>query len=240
MVNWLPRRERRKHPRCEVVASAIVLTRCRFAGTFVVQDLSAGGALLIGDPRLEQGERIRLLLQLPGMKGIGLSAEVVRTEDRGREHSFAVAFRQPSAPAEDAIQEIVLSTLERRREAEQPTVLVVESSQDVCSTLDRDLRALGRRAVFRATGVDALALLGEPGRRIDTVIVSVHLGITEGMDVFSALADDHPGIRRILFANGLRRCQAELAITAGKAQAILERPWSRETLASVVFSQPAA
>ncbi|MBI5479920.1 MAG: PilZ domain-containing protein [Deltaproteobacteria bacterium] len=124
--------ERRRHPRSEVVATAVVLATNKYAGHYLVENLSAGGALLVGDAELEPGERLKMLLQLPGRKPISLSAEVVRRQvNDAQECLFAVAFRHLSAGIEDTIQQVVLATLERLHDASQPEVLVVDDSREV-------------------------------------------------------------------------------------------------------------
>ena len=72
---------RRQHPRAEVAATALVIGRAYCAGPYLVENLSAGGALIMGEPRLSVGERVSLVLHLSGReKPFRLSAEVIRTE----------------------------------------------------------------------------------------------------------------------------------------------------------------
>ncbi|MHB8879642.1 MAG: PilZ domain-containing protein, partial [Myxococcaceae bacterium] len=108
--------ERRRHLRSDrVAASAIVLAESGFAGAFGVENLSAGGALLIGEPRIKCGEDVRILLQLEGRRPIHLSARVVghRMPEKGP-HLFAVTFLDVKPAVEDGIQTAVLTALERR------------------------------------------------------------------------------------------------------------------------------
>src|SRR5437667_80109 len=57
---------RRRHPRREVLATAMVFTAHRMHGTFLLQDLSAGGACLVGHLDLEPGTELTLIMQCPG------------------------------------------------------------------------------------------------------------------------------------------------------------------------------
>lgn len=227
--------ERRWHPRSAVVATAVVLTAKKYAGQYLVENLSAGGALLVGDARLEPGERLKMLLHLPGQKPISLSAEVIRRQvNDAQECLFAVAFRHLSPGIEDTIQQVVLAMLERLHDASHLEVLVIDDSREVCRALERDLRALGRRAVSAVTPLDAVGRLNDGARHIDTAIVDLRLGHADGLEFLTFLSDGHPGVRRILMSGNIRPCQLELAVTSGRAHAVLDKPWSRESLAKAI------
>jgi len=110
--------DRRREPRCEVAATATVLAAgSRCLGTYVVENLSAGGALLAGDAALAVGGRVRLLLHLPRRRPIGLTADVLRRDGDPPARRFAVAFRNLTPLMQDAIQRFVLISLQRRRDA---------------------------------------------------------------------------------------------------------------------------
>lgn len=142
--------ERRQHPRSEVAATAVVLTANGYSGQYLVENLSAGGALLVGDARLQPGERLKVLLHLPGQP-MRISAEVLRRQGYGAEEClFPVAFRDLSPEVEDTLQEVVLATLEGLREASRQEVLVIDDSREV------------RRAISAPASNDA--------RHIDTAI----------------------------------------------------------------------
>src|SRR5437763_11350444 len=104
--------ERRRHERGRVAAIAIAWSRDRGALRYVVEDLSASGALLSGGPELALGERLALALHVAGVHLVDLRAEVVRhTATR----AMAVAFRDVRALDEDMIQQAVLGALEAFR-----------------------------------------------------------------------------------------------------------------------------
>jgi CheY-like chemotaxis protein len=223
----------RRHPRSEVVATAVVLTARSYTGHYLVENLSSGGALLVGDPGLEPGERVELLLQLPGREPMGLSAEIVRRQVNERhQHQFAVAFRRVAADTEDAIQQVVLEALERL--SAKGDVLVVDDSSEVCRALRRDLRALGRRALLAASAPEGLAYLEEGRHRIDTALVDLRLGEADGLELLGALSAGRPGLRRVLMSGDIRPCQLELALVSRRVDGILGKPWSREVLARVI------
>lgn len=235
MTSAIARDERRRHPRSEVVGTALVLAANKYSGLYLVENLSAGGALLVGEARLQPGERLKVVLQLPGRKPISVSAEVLRRQvNDAQECLFAVAFQHLSPDIEDTIQQVVLATLERLHDASHPEVLVIDDSRQVCRALERDLRALGRRAISAATPLDAVGRLNDGERHIDTAIVDLRLGHADGLEFLSFLSDGHSGVRRILMSGDIRPCQLELAVSSGRAHAVLEKPWSREGLSKVL------
>lgn len=231
--------ERRGYPRIEVVASAAVLTVNGYAGSFLVDDLSAGGALLIGDPRLEIGEEVRLLLHLPGKKPISLSGEVIRCHpSESQEHLFAIAFRKVSPAVEDVLQQYVRAALGRLEDPSRKWILVFDDSPEVCHALERDLRRLGRRALSALTSEEATILLAEQAPLVETALVDLRLGNADGLEFLGWLAERHPQIHRVLMSGCIRTCQLELAVSSGRAHAVLEKPWNRETLLKAVGGAP--
>lgn len=115
--SW-PETERRRLSRSDrVIATALVLADGKYAGAFVVENLSGGGALLIGDGRMEIGARVTVLLQLDRSPLLPLVAEVVRHHsDEAGVHFFALAFQEMQPAALEAIQRAVLAAREQRRE----------------------------------------------------------------------------------------------------------------------------
>lgn len=109
--------DRRRHPRGELAAVATVLTTRGTAGTFALENLSAGGALLIGTCDAEPGEPLKILVQLPGRRACVVPAVLLRHERRGRAHLFAVAFRDVPPEVEHEIQRFVLPMVEAMRQA---------------------------------------------------------------------------------------------------------------------------
>jgi hypothetical protein len=85
--------ERRRESRSLVSATAVLFNDRRYLGTCLVENLSAGGALLIGEYPLEASNSLELLLQTAGRAPLRLSAEVVRRQRReDGTHQFAVHF----------------------------------------------------------------------------------------------------------------------------------------------------
>ncbi len=209
--------------------AAAVVSNGHYAGTYTIENLSAGGALLLGAPRLAMGDRVTLLLHITGTRqcAFSLVGAVVRQELRaGQEHAFAVAFREVRSEVRDLIENIALSS----RTPAQPGVLVVDTSRSVCHTLEGDLRSLGWWAASATTPLEALTQLDAPPLHIDTVVVDLRLGAIDGLDLLTFLAESHPALRRVLMSSEQRHWQLDCAIASGRAHALLDKPWSRESL----------
>ena len=105
--------ERRKKRRSEVVATIVLDPGSPRATYYTVRNLSAGGALLAGQPVPPVGAQVRVALNLRTGSTVSLEAHVIRREPLGDTMpTFAIAFRQVSADAEDLIHDAVLAELE--------------------------------------------------------------------------------------------------------------------------------
>ena len=89
--------ERRQAERARVVGSAIVLTKDRYVGTFLLENVSADGALLAGDSEVSVGEQVRVMLQVHGSPRIGVRGKIARHAERDGQHVFALSFKAPPA-----------------------------------------------------------------------------------------------------------------------------------------------
>jgi len=111
--------ERRARQRSAVAAMATVVRGETLVGRYVVQNLSARGALLTGRDGVEEGDGLLVRLELPGQVPLVLSAKVVRRAAAASDlTAFAVAFRHRSADSEDLIHQVVLEALEDRERAQ--------------------------------------------------------------------------------------------------------------------------
>lgn len=194
--------DRRAGPRLrgytEGLATAVVLKRGKPVGRFVVQDLSASGALLTGSRPLDPGTRVRVVLRFPDCDHVTLDARVQRA---GRATagvaSIAVAFRHRSDATEDLIQREALAALLR---STHPAVLFVSDSDTARREVAARLEGLGRAVLTAATPLDALRWLEDPDARVDTVIVSQSLRVPGALTLLAFLAEEYPEIRRILLS----------------------------------------
>jgi CheY-like chemotaxis protein len=241
MSNDAPFPENRRHSRSEVVATAVVFAPGQMHGTYLVQDLSVGGACLMGRLQTEAGQRLNLLMTFPGKPAFSVRAVVVRHDDLGpTRQRTAVTFVELTAEQEDTIQEALVATLERERARLLATVLVISSDDLSRTTLEHDLHALGVTAVAVATPLEALAWLERPGARICTIVVDVSPGAAQGLDVLDFVGENHPSIERVVMADELRPFRLDLALRSGRAHRVLRKPWDhahlREALVTRVSS----
>jgi CheY-like chemotaxis protein len=230
--------DRRRFLRREVLATAAIFSSDRLHGVFLVQNLSAGGASLVGDMPLPPGDTVTMLLQFPGKSSVSVSARVVRQVKATKDRRFAVAFVDLSPEDEDAIHEAIVGALEREQARWAATVLVIDADDDAREALERDLRALGHEAVTVATPLEALGWLERPGARICTALVDLAPGPAQALDVLEFLSEHHPDIQRIAMSAELRPFRLDLALRSGRAHKALRKPWNRTRLAETIGPPP--
>jgi CheY-like chemotaxis protein len=227
--------ERRQHPRFAALSPALVVGEGGVSGHCLVEDLSAGGARISGVPTLVVGEKIRLLLQLPGRGPFSLSGRVVRSfPDLGgqRGPAFGVSFaRVPDRVPETAEQTV--SSLQKVHGVDDPVVLVVDESTRTCFTLVQDLLRVGRKAIAVTTPLDAIEWLLDGGSYFDIALVDVVLGNADGCDLLNFLADEYPEVRRVVMSDRLRSGQLDRAHQIAQPHAVLHKPWNVEQLAQI-------
>jgi CheY-like chemotaxis protein len=233
--------ELRRHSRSEVVATAVVFSSGQMHGNFLVQDLSVGGACLMGHLDAMPGMKLTVLLTFPGRIAFSVAAVVVRHDALGptRERT-AVTFVDLTAEQEDSIQEAIVAALERERARLLATVLVISADDESRGALEYDLRALGVEAVAVATPLEALAWLERPNARIATVVVDVSPGAAQGLDVLDFVGENHPRIQRVVMADEMRPFRLDLALRSGRAHRVLRKPWDRRLLEEALGPAPAA
>jgi CheY-like chemotaxis protein len=233
------REERRLFARARVVATATAWVRGLCKGSYIVENLSWGGAQLSGGPQIRVGDDVKLVLELP--RGpVEVKGHVLRSEAQARDFAIAVRFDELSRKARDTIGVAVGEALEHAtRESSvrpEPTVLVVDRSLLVREALVHDLRCFGWEAASFSTSLDALTFLERPESCIRVALVD-HAAPGDGRELLSFLADERPAIRRVLLADA-----AHSATREPEHHAVLAKPWNRDALVlSVALSvAPAA
>lgn len=230
------RTDRRVFPRAAAMGSAIVLAGERYVGTYMLENVSASGALLVGDTNLSEGDGVRLLLQLNHRaRRFSLEASVVRHTKRGAQGLFAVQFAHVPAAVQDALQSAVLRHLDAQR---NEVCLIVDLSSDDAAWLERDLQEIGREAVVVQTPLDVIVWLESPEALVGTVIANGVLDTPDGLSLLEFIGRDYSDVRRTLTCSGpLARVHRE-AVARGLAHAILEKPWTRDSLLQAVAKSP--
>jgi CheY-like chemotaxis protein len=228
------RNERRLFARARVAATATVWVRGLCKGSYIVENLSWGGAFLSGGPAIREGEEVKVVIELA--KGpVEVRGRVLRSEAQARDASLAVRFDEPSRRAREAIGAAVADALERVAEDSsvrpEPTVLVVDDSLLVREALARDLRCFGWEAACFSTPLDALTFLDRPEAQIRIALID-HAGPPNARDLLSFLADEKPAIRRVLMQEA-RPAGDDLGL-ALSADAVLPKPWDHDTLARTI------
>lgn len=104
--------ERRVHQRADLAAVAIVVRGGTDVGRFLVQNLSAAGALLTGGNGAQVGDSVLIRLEVSGHTPVVVNARVLRRAQTDDVTALAVEFRHRSPDTEDAIHEAVLGALE--------------------------------------------------------------------------------------------------------------------------------
>ena len=92
--------ERRSNRRVDVPATASLVRAGAATDRFIVANLSAAGALLIGDSELGRGDSALLRLESPDCEPVYVHARVVRGGDGDGVNALAVEFRHRSPDTE--------------------------------------------------------------------------------------------------------------------------------------------
>lgn len=217
------------------MGSAVVLAAERYVGAYILENLSASGALLVGDTKLSAGERVRLLLQIHGRaRRFALTAVVVRQSSRGAQSVFAVRFLDIPAAAQDALQTAVLRDLGGG--GHDVVVVGCAPTSDVAS-LERSVQELGFETVMAPGALDVISWLHAPEASVVAVIADANLDAVDGASLLEFIEVDYPAIRRVLARSSSDARDA----VPGAAHVVLERPWTPDTVARALAGlQPIA
>lgn len=207
-----------------MAATATVIRGTHDSARFAIRDLSPGGARLVGELPLYEGERVRLKIELAEV--VEIACDVVHV-DRQRKVA-EVVFRGLAADALAHIERSIGAMLAAVRAESPPTVLIAHPVVEVSSALERDLARIGLAArVVGAVG-DALWQLEDRSVRYIGAIVSGSFGDELG-PVLQQLEQAHPGVRRVLL-HGEQIARIDHP-AAGRVDAVLRTPWHFKGLA---------
>lgn len=107
-----PTADRRRYQRTPAALSAVVFDRRGAPLACLVENLSAGGALLCADAPLQADGPVRVRLRVTMQRDLTITARVVRCYpcNEGK-HRFAVAFSHLPPLVEDMVQTLALRAL---------------------------------------------------------------------------------------------------------------------------------
>jgi len=226
---------RRSHERVSVPTTAVLFQGEAAVGRYVVQNVSAGGALLTGRRTVGPQADVRLLLPLVGDEPMVLGARIKRrAQALNGLVAVAVAFEHESALSETAFREAVLHAGPRSDPEKRPVALVVTDKTNARETLQKALTGLGRQPVVAATPLDAVRVLEDPRLHVDAAFVDVNAAEASGLEILSFIHDEHPRVRRILLQLDIRPSVVDLMRASEFVHASLREPWDEATLGDVL------
>lgn len=142
---------------------AVLFQRGDRVGQYTLHNISAGGALIVGEHPVRPGHLVHVLIDLSSSEEmLSLTGSVRRVRDHDRddgngsvgEAGLAISFPVLSADQEDAIHDAVLRALVRRDErASRLPLLVFEPRRRVREEIEAEIRSFGLPVV----GVESLA-----------------------------------------------------------------------------------
>jgi CheY-like chemotaxis protein len=235
MVMFATARPHRRHPRCKIATSAVVCHRSRYLPA-LVENLSAGGALLRGEETPELDEVVEVVLRLPDRPALNLTARVVRCEGSASEggQRYAVTFKHEAPRTEAALALAVETLLRGHRRALAPEVLLLDPLPDRAVALARAVEALGRQTVLVGTALEALAKIEDPDHVVDTIVIE-WAAAEDGLALLELLATEYPTSRRVALVSADELLDSRMAARARQlAHAVLARPFSTAELAHAI------
>jgi hypothetical protein len=223
--------ERRHSFRVELAGSASLWRNNQLVGHYRLRDLCIAGCALMGRASCKPGERVELVLHVHEERPLWLSATIRRSYG---DH-IAVRFEPMSARVEDRLQDIVVETYARMHGHRDRFSLVVEPDLAARRALVRSLDQLGQRAVGVATPLDAVQLLLERGKRVETAFVGPPSSTgAASFELVEFLARHYPHVRRVMMGDAKTLAASWAAEATGEVDALLETPCSDELLRKLV------
>jgi hypothetical protein len=227
------KQERRRFPRARVAGTAIALGDGQYVGSYLVRNLSAGGAYLVGDNNLAVGQAVQLLIRV-GEHLQSIDAEVVRRERLpSGERSFAVAFRNLSAEVEDSLQHLALLAIDGATARKGATVLLLGSPSLTLFDLGNDVRSLGYEAEAVATPLDAISLLSSGVHHIAAAVVVCDYA-ADPLGFLSFVKDAYPQVHRVALPGVSPPAQFRRAVASGVVETVLGEPWGIDSLSKAL------
>jgi hypothetical protein len=197
--------ERRVFPRGYVAAVATVFVEQAAVGEYSVRDLSVGGALLVDGPPLVAGVACTLLLRMPGLGTLRISAFTVRGRD-GPLQEVGVRFSELSPEVEDGLQQLVEQELERTA---QPSVLVADANLQRMAITAEGLAELGERPLLAKNSLEVVEWLSDPATTIAVAFIAFDLRTRAGVPLHEFVRAEFSTVRCFVIDEPLTESELE-------------------------------
>ena len=199
---------------------------------FALDNVSVGGALMMGAPHPAVGSAVSLELRVPGMCSKSLHGQVVRECHRPDDiEGFAVRFDEVPSDIEDWVHDLSVRVLQNEA---RPAVLIVARSRSTRETLGASLEKIGWHVTLASTPLEALLALEREIADLRWVVILDQLTQTSGVELLQHVARDYPEVRRLLVCRPDTYRYARQAVRDGLADAALLQPIQRQRLDSIV------
>ena len=201
-----------------------------------LENLSTGGALLVGALEVAVGELVQLMIAADGPP-ITVSGRVARVVTHRMHTMAAVTFLALGTRELARLSELVHRTLQRQRRECPDLVLLIGVDPEACVQLQYDLASHGHRSVAAATPLEAIWQLEDVATRFGMAIVEFDRDPSAACDLLVHLIVKHRAIRRILLSRGDPRKLAR-ETSSWRAHACLQIPWTAPSLKELLVSNP--
>jgi len=202
---------KRRFTRARMGTSAFVLRRSdgdadrlpveedgvEYLGPLVVENLSAGGALLLGGSGWRVGQRVEVELRLRRASPIRAPAVIVRIETHRTPVGFAVQFQDLPESVEESINEAVRKAIERTQAPGRKVIVVTPREEDIL-LLGLSIASLGFEPLIVNTVLEALRWLQDPHTVVSGLMIDSGAEGNTGLDALAWCADAFPRVRCVM------------------------------------------
>lgn len=216
--------EKRRHPRAYAPATVSVFSAGRLIGVYLVQNLSAGGALLVGGSAIAAGAEVRLVVRILGRCVIEVGATVLRQMVAGDGLvNLAVMFRHGDAHLEEKVRTAVTGAF--RREGDSSVLIIHRSTAALVSLADAVLES-GRQALLAFTALEAMRWLCNQQVAVAAVVMDARFDVDGGRTFLRFLREEFPHIRRLVVHDATGAGEVQRHLDSRDAEGALMAPWT--------------
>jgi len=166
-------------------------------GPLLVENLSAGGALLLGGCGWRVGQTVEVELRLKRTSPIRARAVIVRVETHRSPVGIAVQFQDLPRSVEESIDEAVARAIERTQAAGRKVIVVTPREEDIL-LLGLSIASLGLEPLMVNTVLEALRWLQDPHIVVSGLMIDSGAEGNTGLDALAWCADVFPRVRCVM------------------------------------------